>query len=208
KHDEECLTKNQNKSQYIWLFGLLYYNNIDVKENHNKAFELFSNAKDDCSIAQVYFAKCFYDGYGTEKNYNIAFNYYQKSAKNKSIIGQYYLANCYQFGIGTRKNNKKAFKWYLESSKKGNSESQNYLGYCYVNSIGVENDDKKAFKWYFKSAKNEYTEGQYNLVIVIDLNPQIGSNVSKSYSPIPTIITKGNLKPKLENSVFTSLIET
>ncbi|CAI2192705.1 5853_t:CDS:2, partial [Funneliformis geosporum] len=96
----------------------------------------------------------------------------------------------------------------IKKHNEENPKGQNDIGYCYVNSIGVENDDKKAFKWYFKSAKNEYTEGQYNLVIVIDLNPQIGSNVSKSYSPIPTIITKGNLKPKLENSVFTSLIET
>ncbi|CAI2179071.1 11925_t:CDS:2 [Funneliformis geosporum] len=159
----EWLTKNQNKSQYIWLFALFYYNNIDVNENHKKAFELFSIAKDDCLIAQVYFAKCYYDGYGTEKNYNLAFNYYQKSAKNESIIGQYYLANCYQFGIGIRKNNKKAYKWYLESANKGNSESQNCLGYHYQFGIGIKKDRKKAFEWYLKSAENGSAKGQNNL---------------------------------------------
>ena len=64
-------------------FRLFYYYNIGVKESNNKAFELFLKAaENNYSIAQVYLAKCYDDGYGTEINKTLAFNWYQKAAEN------------------------------------------------------------------------------------------------------------------------------
>ncbi|CAB4472920.1 unnamed protein product [Rhizophagus irregularis] len=84
------LLKNQDKTQYIWFLGLFYYYNIGVEENVLKAFELFSKAADDnYSIAQVYLAKCYYDGYGTDYDLSLAFYWYQKSAENGSIVGNF-----------------------------------------------------------------------------------------------------------------------
>src|SRR5204862_1793531 len=75
----EWLSKNQVKPQYNYFLGLLYYYNIYVKESSDKAFELFSKASENnYSIAQVYLAKCYNSGYGTECNQHLAFKWYQK----------------------------------------------------------------------------------------------------------------------------------
>ncbi|CAG8495723.1 10832_t:CDS:2 [Rhizophagus irregularis] len=49
------LIKNQTSSRYIFFHGFLYFNEIIVKRDNSKAFELFSKAsKDNCPIVQVY----------------------------------------------------------------------------------------------------------------------------------------------------------
>ncbi len=48
----EWLSKNQNKSQYIWFLGLLYHYDIGKDKDSNEAFKLFLKAaKDNYSIA-------------------------------------------------------------------------------------------------------------------------------------------------------------
>src|SRR5438046_396092 len=78
---DNWLSKNQDQPQYIWLLGLFYYYNLRVKESFG-AFELFLKAaNDNYLIAQVYLAKCYNDGFETEQNRNLAFNWYQKAAE-------------------------------------------------------------------------------------------------------------------------------
>src|ERR1043165_3137069 len=86
----DWLLKNQVKPSYIYFLGVIYYYDIgNIGENSSKAFELFSQAsKDNYSIAQVYLGKCYNDGYGVERNKNLAFNWYQKSVESGSIIGK------------------------------------------------------------------------------------------------------------------------
>ncbi len=79
--------------------------------------------EDNYPIAQIYLAECYYNGYGTEKSYDLAFKYYQKSVENESIIGSFYLENCYKFGIRIGINKLKAFEWYEKSAKQGNSNA-------------------------------------------------------------------------------------
>ncbi|RIA80725.1 hypothetical protein C1645_838182 [Glomus cerebriforme] len=141
------IIENQDKSKYIWFYGLLYYYNIGVEENDNRAFELFSKAADNnYSIAQVYLAKCYYDGYGINCNRNLTFYWYQKSVENGSIAGQFYLGHCCEFGIGIVKNEKESVYWYREATKNG-----------------VEKDEIKAFKYYVSLAKQGIADAQYQL---------------------------------------------
>src|SRR3954452_10139584 len=61
------LLKNQVKPQDIFLLGVFYFYKICNIEYSRKAFELFSqSSRDNFSIAQVYLAKCYNDGYGVE----------------------------------------------------------------------------------------------------------------------------------------------
>ncbi|UZO08236.1 uncharacterized protein OCT59_028494 [Rhizophagus irregularis] len=159
------LLKNQNQSKYIWFFGLFYYYNILLEKNSSiKAFELFSKAaNDNYSIAQVYLAKCYYDGYGAENNYYLAFYWYQKSVENGSIIGQFYLGNCYEFGIGTEENEKKSVYFYKEAARNGNVIARLYLANCYRLGKGIEKNEIKAFKYYETLAKQEISDAQLRL---------------------------------------------
>jgi hypothetical protein len=97
----DWLSKNQDKSQsYIWFLGLFYYYNIGTEENNS--IELFSKAaNNNYSIAQVYLAKCYYDGCGINCDKKLAFDWCKKSANNGSIIEKF------EFGIGIMNNEKK-----------------------------------------------------------------------------------------------------
>ncbi|GBC52943.2 kinase-like domain-containing protein [Rhizophagus irregularis DAOM 181602=DAOM 197198] len=157
--------ENQDKSKYIWFFGLFYYYDIEIEENNSiKAFELFSKAADDnYSIAQVYLAKCYNDGYGIEENKNLAFNLYQKAAENGSIIGQFYLGYCYEFNIGTEKNENKFIEWYQKATNNKNTIAKLYLANCYKLGKGIKKDELKAFEYYKELAEIKIADAQYQL---------------------------------------------
>ncbi|CAI2164472.1 8382_t:CDS:2 [Funneliformis geosporum] len=158
------LIKNQNSSQYIWFLGLFYYYNIEVDEDSSKAFELFLKAANEgCSIAQVYLARCYHDGYGIESNKELAFKWYQKSVENKSIIGQFYLGHCYEFGIGIKENAKEKVIWYQKAACNGNMIAKLYLADCYRLGKGIEKDEKRAFVYYENLAKQEVSDAQHQL---------------------------------------------
>ncbi|UZO08517.1 uncharacterized protein OCT59_028771 [Rhizophagus irregularis] len=156
------LSINQDKSEYIWLYGLFYYYGIGIEENDEKAFELFSKAaENNYSIAQVYLAKCYNDGYGIEKNKNLAFNWYQKGAENKSIIGQFYLGYCYEFNIGTKNNENKFIEWYQKAANNGNITAKLYLANCYRLGKGIKKNESKAFEYYKILAEKKIADAQY-----------------------------------------------
>ncbi|GBC09664.1 hypothetical protein RclHR1_09020002 [Rhizophagus clarus] len=104
----DWLSKNQDKPKYIWFLGLFYYYNLDTRTNNSvKAFELFLKAaNDNYSIAQVYLAKCYYDGYGVNSYW------YNEASKGRNTTAKLYLANCYKLGKGVDKDEVKAFKYY------------------------------------------------------------------------------------------------
>ncbi|GES99064.1 kinase-like domain-containing protein [Rhizophagus clarus] len=158
------LTKNQDKSPYMWLFGLFYYYGIGIEENDKKAFELFLKAaENNYSIAQVYLAKCYTDGYGTEENKDLAFNWFKKAAENISIVGQFYLGYCYEFNIGIENNENKFIEWYQKAANNGNTTAKLYLANCYRLGKGIEKDESKSFEYYKTLAEKENADSQYQL---------------------------------------------
>ncbi|POG62841.1 hypothetical protein GLOIN_2v1757723, partial [Rhizophagus irregularis DAOM 181602=DAOM 197198] len=170
------LTENQDKPKYIWFFGLFYYYDIEIEENNRiKEFELFLKAADDnYSIAQVYLAKCYNDGYGTEQNKDSAFKWYQKAAENERVEqnkrkafklfqklaeqgyedAQYELGKFYYSGIEIEVNKTRAFELYKIAAEKGQTNAQNELGTSYEHGDGTEQDLEKAIYWYNKAAEN------------------------------------------------------
>ncbi|GBB87039.1 hypothetical protein RclHR1_01350014 [Rhizophagus clarus] len=175
----DWLSKNQNESKYIWLLGLFYYYNSSTEENNSsKAFELFSKAaNNNYSIAQVYLAKCYYEGCSIDCDKILAFDLCKKSVNNGSIIGKLYLGYCYEFGFGTLNNEKESAYWYNEASKDGNTTAKLYLANCFRLGKGVDKDEIKAFKYYEMLAKQEISDAQLELGNC--LYNGIGTNVNK-----------------------------
>ncbi|GES99200.1 kinase-like domain-containing protein [Rhizophagus clarus] len=162
----DWLLKNQDKSKYIWFLGLFYYYNIiNTEENISmKTFELFSKAaNNNYPIAQVYLAKCYYDGYGINCDESLAFYWYKNSVNNGSVIGKFYLGYCYEFGIGISDNVKESAYWYNEASKSGNTTAKLYLANCYRLGKGVDKDEMRAFKYYELLAKQKISDAQLEL---------------------------------------------
>ncbi|RGB35810.1 hypothetical protein C1646_758914, partial [Rhizophagus diaphanus] len=159
----DWLSSNKDVSIYGWLLGLFYYYNIGVDEKEDysiESFELFSKAaNNNYLIAQVYLAKCYYDGYGTTLDHILAHKYYQESAKNGSIIGQFYLGNFYE----SVNNEKDSVYWYKKAAKSGNTIAKLHLANCYRLGKGTEKDGIKAFQYYEALANKEIADAQLKL---------------------------------------------
>ncbi|PKY20615.1 kinase-like protein [Rhizophagus irregularis] len=156
----DWLIKNQTSSRYIFFHGFLYFNEIIVKRDKGKAFELFSKAsKDNYPIAQVYLGKMY-------KDPKDSFYWYQKSAENGNKFAQFYLGKCYENGNGTEKDDFKAFECYDIAAKNGNKFAQFKLGYFYYNGIGTQIDKEKSIVWYEKSAMQKCSNAQFYLGIL------------------------------------------
>ncbi|UZO18443.1 uncharacterized protein OCT59_009756 [Rhizophagus irregularis] len=168
----DWLSSNKDVLIYGWLLGLFYYYNIGVDEKEDysiKSFELFSKAaNNNYSIAQVYLAKCYYDGYGTTLDHLLAHKYYQESAKNGSIIGQFYLGNFYE----SVNNEKESVYWYKKATKSGNTIAKLHLANCYRLGKGTEKDEIKAFQYYETLPCKKYIPEYFRYISIIMLvNP-------------------------------------
>ena len=66
----------------------------------------------------------YYNGRGVKKNYNKAFMWYEKAAKQGVAMAQFNLGDVYYKGRGVKQNYKKAFEWYEKAAKQGHVDAQ------------------------------------------------------------------------------------
>lgn len=132
-------------------------------------------------LSQLIIGECYLNGFGTEKNENLAFKYFE--CINEFPNTQYVLGFCYLKGKGVEKNLEKSLTYlnqtdysnslfykgyyyyymnndhekalgYFQNSKE-NSKSQCLLGNYYEN----KKMNNEAYNWYLKSYEQNYTIG-------------------------------------------------
>ncbi|KAJ3439309.1 erad-associated e3 ubiquitin-protein ligase component-related [Anaeramoeba flamelloides] len=96
----------------------------------------------------------YQEGNGLEKNKEVAFQWFKKSAKNNETTGMNNLAIAFHTGKGVKKNHAKSFKWFKRAAKLGYPSSVNNVGVCYLNGDGTEKDLKRAYKCFNRSLEN------------------------------------------------------
>ncbi|WP_370839982.1 tetratricopeptide repeat protein [Megamonas funiformis] len=93
--------------------------------------------------------KIYYLGEETHQNYNEAFSYFKKSAKQNYAPAQNMLEIMYHNGYGVELNYNEAFTWFYKAANQGNDEAQYYLGMIYHDGDliydGAYVNDKKSF---------------------------------------------------------------
>ena len=72
----------------------------------------------DILITQNNLGICYQNGTGVEKNFQKAFELYQKATEQGSALAQCNLGICYQNGIGVKKNTQKAVELYQKAAEK------------------------------------------------------------------------------------------
>ena len=102
--------------------------------------------------AQYRLGNMYYYGYGVNKDYKKAVEWYQKSADQGYKLAQNDLGHMYDQGYGIDKDYKRAIEWYQKSADQGCEDAQYSLGNMYYYGYGVDKDYKKAIEWYQKSA--------------------------------------------------------
>ena len=131
--------------------------------------------------AQNNLGLCYKNGDGVEKNLELAFYWFQKSAEQGNADAQYQVGYCYENGEGVEKNLELAFHWFQKSVEQGNADAQNYLGVCYGDGEGVEKNVELAFHWFQKSAEQGHTYAQYNLGVCYEYGKGVEKNLELAF---------------------------
>ncbi len=91
----------------------------------------------------------YYDGYGVEKNINMAFDLHYKAAYLNHRDSQYYLSCCYYMGTGTSIDEATAYAWLIISYENGNKSAAAVM-------------DKARLR--MKSEEMEVAKRKYNII--------------------------------------------
>ena len=169
--DEIISLAKSGEVDYQILLGYYYlYGKEGVSQDFDKAFYWFNAAakkvqtdNEHYNVLVFHLGLCYYDGLGTEENYNQAVRWFKLGANRGDALSQYYLGLCYYDGLGVEEDAKKALEWYLKSAEQDCLMAQCSLGVLYLNGDGVPKDEKQGVYWLSIAADKGDAEAQTNL---------------------------------------------
>ncbi len=92
------------------------------------AFNLWAPlAENGDADAQNYLGILYYLGFGIQKDYKKALEWYERSARAGHADAQRNYGDMINFGRGMQKDNYKAYKWYFAASQQGNERAKRQL---------------------------------------------------------------------------------
>ena len=97
---------------------------------------------------QYRIGKMFCYGLGTEQDYEKAFEWFERSAKQKNKFAQFSLANLYYYGSGIEKDLSQAFLWYQRASSQGQPYAAYSIAQMYRYGEYVTKDNDTAQRYY------------------------------------------------------------
>ena len=121
-------------------YDKIFYNidrgiNLMIKSANN------GNTEATYEIGVIYFSRVRF------QNYEKAFHYLVKAAKNKHASAMLYLGNMYSGGYFVEKNLEKAKEWYLQSIRGGEGLGALGFAYQYLWGEGVRESRLKWYMW-------------------------------------------------------------
>mgnify|MGYP000829110524 FL=1 len=96
-------------------------------------------------------------GLGTQQDYEKAFEWFLKSAKEGNKFVQYSLGNLYYYGNGTDKDLSQAFQWYMKSAEQGQPYASYSIAQMYNKGEYVSQSEENAQR-YYKNALSGFLE--------------------------------------------------
>jgi len=95
-----------------------------------------------------------------QNDYEKAFYWYKKSAKQKHAKSQAGLGMLYFDGHGVKRNIEKTVYWWKKSAKHGSQDAQYGLGVLYFHGLGINQNRQKAYFWIKKAKKAGHEEAE------------------------------------------------
>ena len=116
--------------------------------------------------AQFNLGRMYYNGEGTEVNYEKALYWWEKAAEQGDVRAQYNVGYMYYNGEGTEVNYEKALYWWEKAAEQGDAEAQFNLGRMYCQGEGTEVNYEKALYWWEKAAEQGDVRAQFNVGLI------------------------------------------
>lgn len=112
------------------LLGNLYIHS-DLESNKKKGFILLkehTKSKGDSDPEALFnMALCYYHGFGTEVDHELAFEWFLKSAKKEHPKAQLAVAKMYGLGQGIEQNKERFTHWIKKSATNGNEQAKSFV---------------------------------------------------------------------------------
>lgn len=136
----------------VYKHAVELFNSGGFIEAFNKFKAVVENDPDNY-MANYFIAECYFNGLGTNKNYDKAFRNYQISAAHHHPESQYMIGLCYELGLGVSSDETQAVIWYSEATKVDYLEAEYRLGMCYKEGRGIEQSYPLAATWLLRAAQ-------------------------------------------------------
>lgn len=153
------ITNKINPYAGVYKRAVELYNSGYYIEAFSKLKIIIENDKENY-MANFYIAECYFNGNGTEKDYDLAFENYSIAATHKHVESIYKLGYCFEFGLGTSKDDMLMISRYTQAAKSGHKMSQYRLGLCYKNGHGVDVSISVAATYFLNAAKGGLVDAQ------------------------------------------------
>jgi hypothetical protein len=136
-----------------------------LRDYESESREIFKHLTSNQTIRhyEVMIGKFYENGFGIDKNYKKAFEWYMKASQQNDIRGHDHVGYCYYYGYGVEKNWDEAFKFFQLSANDGLNITLNSLASCYQYGYGTQKNNIMAFNLYKQSAENGFVQSQYEV---------------------------------------------
>ncbi len=111
---------------------------------------------------QYLYGGCYEQGWGVERSFEKALEWYMKSSDQKYAASFNSLGNLYRTGSGVVADAQKAFEWYEKGAGFKDPQAMLNLGNCYFFGAGTTKSIDEAVNWWEKAAdaQNAIAESQ------------------------------------------------
>jgi len=136
--------------------------------------------------AQYNMGVLYDQGYGVEKNFSTAREWYIKAANQHFAKAEHNLGIIYESGKGVKSDPARAATWFERAAKDGEPAAQNNLAVMYVRGDGVPRDMIQAAIWAARAATGGNQSAQQNLPQIVSGLPRshvVGDNVNIRSGP-------------------------
>ena len=155
---EKLGSKNEEKSFEYYREALNGFTEIELIADFVFPYESdYQKPVDMRSYVWYRIGKMHCYGLGIQQDYEKAFEWFLKSAKEGNKFAQYSLGNLYYYGNGTDKDLSQAFQWYMKSAEQGQPYASYSIAQMYNKGEYVSKDENQAHE-YYKQALTGFLE--------------------------------------------------
>lgn len=155
---EKLGSKNEEKSFEYYREALNGFTEIEPNADFMVPYEnVYQKPVDMRSYIRYRIGKMHCYGLGTQQDYEKAFEWFLKSAKEGNKFAQYSMGNLYYYGNGTDKDLSQAFQWYMKSAEQGQPYASYSIAQMYDKGEYVSQSEENAQR-YYKAALSGFLE--------------------------------------------------
>ena len=186
---EKYVTLSDDVNEWHNYAECLYYGgkysfwieDFSIRKDKSESFDWFMKAAEQghadamFDVGILYYYGCnsdmywdsyigeWYDSGTLKKDYDKAFEWFQKAVDHDITAAKYYMGLCYKRGHGVEPDDDDAFYWFEQAANEGYANAQYWLGECYYYGNGTEQSYAEAVDWYRQAAEQKQHDAEYSL---------------------------------------------